>query len=83
MLAVRAVAWRPLATGFALALGACAGGALLAHLACLSDEPWHWLFAHALGPMVVGVAIGAALCRLLERQRRRAAAAAEPGVSDR
>lgn len=81
MLAMRAVAWRPVATGFALALGACGGGALLTHLACLSDEPWHWLFGHSLGPMLVGVAAGAGLCRLLARQRQRAAAA--PGLSDR
>ena len=76
VLAMRAVAWRPVVTAFSLAIGACAGGALLAHLACLSDEPWHWLFGHAVGPMLVGVTAGAGLCWLLERQRRRNASAA-------
>ena len=60
-LAARGVAWRPVTTGFTLALGAAAGGALLTHLSCQSSDPWHWLFGHAVGPLAIGVVGGALL----------------------
>lgn len=68
-LAARGVAWRPVATGFTLALGAAAAGALLTHLSCRSEDAWHWLFGHTVGPLLIGVAAGALLAWGFGRKR--------------
>lgn len=83
-LAARGVAWRPVTTGFTLALGAAAAGALLTHLSCRSEHAWHWLFGHAVGPLLIGVAAGALLAWWLARERGSRSAdsrAADPGIS--
>ncbi len=71
-LAARGVAWRPVTTGFTLALGAAATGAALTHLSCQSSDPWHWLFGHAAGPLVIGVVAGALLALWFGRRTRAA-----------
>jgi MFS family permease len=75
-LAARGIAWRPVASGFSLAIGAAAAGALLTHLSCLSDSTWHWLFGHAVGPLLVGVVAGSLLAWGFGRAQ--AAAAGKP-----
>lgn len=71
--------WRPVASGFLLAVGAAAGGALLTHLSCVSDSARHWLFGHTVGPLLIGVIAGALLawwfgCMRARTSRREALA---------
>lgn len=82
-LAARGAAWRPVATGFTIALGAAAAGALLTHLSCASDSAWHWLFGHAVGPLLIGVVAGTGLAWWFGRRQfgnARATGRGLPGV---
>lgn len=79
-LAARGVAWRPVETGFAIAFGAAAAGALLTHLSCLSHDAWHWLFGHAVGPLLIGVVAGALLAWWFQRGRAAAATEIQPAT---
>ncbi len=79
-LAARGVAWRPVTSGLTLALGAAAAGALLTHLSCQSEDAWHWLFGHAIGPLAIGVLVGALLAWWFERSRL--AASPSTGVQE-
>lgn len=77
--ALRGAGWRPALTGLALATGATSLGALVVHLSCQSQNPWHWLIAHALLPVVMGIPIGILAAWVFDRIARRSArAAAEP-----
>lgn len=70
-LALRGAPWRPHAAGLGVAVGAVSLGALLVHLSCPSPSAWHWLVAHALGPLAAGVPIGLLAAWALDRIGRR------------
>jgi len=69
-LALRGAPWRARSAALALAIGAAGAGALLVHLGCPSQDPRHWLLAHALAPLASGGLAGLALARILERLGR-------------
>jgi hypothetical protein len=77
--ALRGASWRPALTGLALATGATSLGALLVHTSCPSQDPWHWLIAHALLPVLAGIPIGLLAAWILERIARRSARAVARG----
>ncbi len=81
-LAARGVPWRPITTGFTLALGAAASGAVLTHSSCQSGDPWHWVFGHAAGPLVIGVVVGAVLAWWFGRRSHAAHHAAATGSAN-
>jgi hypothetical protein len=80
-LALRGAPWRPRAAGLGLTIGATSLGALLVHLSCPSQSPWHWWLAHALVPLAVGPLIGFLVASVLRhlglRSRLRASRALE------
>lgn len=74
--ALRGAGWRPALTGLALATGATSLGALLVHMSCQSQSPWHWLIAHALLPMLAGIPMGLLAAWVFDRIAQRSARAA-------
>lgn len=74
-LALRGSDWRPALTGLALGTGATSLGALLVHMSCRSENPWHWLVAHALMPVLFGITIGFLSGWIFARIAKRSAAA--------
>jgi len=74
--ALRGAGWRPALTGLALATGATSLGALLLHMSCRSQSPWHWLIAHALLPVLAGIPMGILAAWVFDRIAKRSAHAA-------
>ncbi len=74
--ALRGAGWRPALTGLALATGATSLGALLVHMSCQSQDPWHWLIAHALLPVLAGIPMGLLAAWIFARIANHAARAA-------
>ncbi len=75
-LALRGAGWRPTITGIGLVIGATSLGALLVHMSCQSLDPWHWLIAHALLPVLAGLTVGVVVAAILDLLARRSARAA-------
>jgi hypothetical protein len=79
-LALRGAPWRPRTSGLGLAIGATSLGALLVHLSCPSPSPWHWLIAHALVPLSVGVTVGLFVAWVFHRLGNRSRLATSRGL---
>jgi MFS family permease len=69
--ALRSVGWHAARTGFGLAIGSASLGALLVHMSCASESPWHWLIAHAALPLTIGSAFGVLVAWILSAAARR------------
>jgi hypothetical protein len=74
-LALQGAGWRPALTGFGIAIGAVALGALLVHVSCPSPDPWHWLLAHVRLPLLAGIPIGTLAAWAFGRAAKRSARA--------
>lgn len=81
--ALRGADWRPRIAGIGLAVGATALGALVVHMSCPSQSPWHWLISHAAMPLGAGIAAGLALACVIDWLGRRTREAVAARVADR
>lgn len=70
-IALRGAGWHAARTGIGIAIGAASLGALLIHVSCSSESPWHWLIAHAVLPIAVASALGMLAAWFLAAAARR------------
>lgn len=70
-IALRGAEWHAARTGFGIAIGSASLGALLMHMSCASESPWHWLVAHAVLPIGIGSALGMLAAWFLSAAARR------------